>query len=64
MSALRNLKTLARNNKRRLLGTLALVPPETLLPLVYPVLGGLAIHGMLPCNLHQALLSALPVPVL
>jgi len=64
MSALRNLKTIARNNKGRLLGTFALVAAENLLLLVYPVFGGFAINGVLAGNLPQALLYAFVVLVI
>ena len=64
MSALCNLKTIARNNKRRLLGTFALVAAENLLLLVYPVFGGFAINGVLAGNLPQALLYAFVVLVI
>ncbi|STZ77226.1 ABC transporter six-transmembrane domain-containing protein [Bergeriella denitrificans] len=64
MSALHNLKHIARRNKKRLAATFALVFSENLLLLVYPVLGGFAIDGVLAGNLMQALSYAFLVLVM
>lgn len=64
MNAFHNLTHIAKRNKKRLAATFALVFSENLLLLVYPVLGGFAINGVLAGNLVQALSYALLVLVI
>ena len=59
--ALGNLKSIAKNNKKRLAGTFGLVAAENVLFLTYPVFGSFAVNAMMSGDVWTSLSYSLLV---